>query len=255
MVALELAANDAWPAPVQERLGDWVLRAADGWTGRANSALAVGDPGRPLPAAVDAVRQWYAARGRPALINTPLPLAAPLGRVLDEHGWSAGPPVLVQTAALTTLLDAAGPTPAGPATVELAGEPSDPWLAVAAARKSGLPAAAWHVLTAVDRVRFAHGYADDGELLAVARGTVTGGGRWLGLFLVEVLPAARRRGLARQLIWELAEWGAGLGADRCFLQVLADNTPAVTLYRRLGFTTHHSYRTRTAPGCDPGGRC
>ncbi len=44
-VELELAADEAWPAPVRERLGDWILRAAQGWTGRANSALAVGDPG------------------------------------------------------------------------------------------------------------------------------------------------------------------------------------------------------------------
>ena len=37
-----VAANDAWPAPTQARLGSWVLRAADSWTGRGNSALAVG---------------------------------------------------------------------------------------------------------------------------------------------------------------------------------------------------------------------
>jgi hypothetical protein len=59
VVALELAANDAWPAPVQDRLGSWLLRAADNWTGRGNSALAVGDPDRPLEAAIDAVERWY----------------------------------------------------------------------------------------------------------------------------------------------------------------------------------------------------
>ncbi|EWM67643.1 hypothetical protein MCBG_04776, partial [Micromonospora sp. M42] len=64
VVALELAADEAWPAPVRGRLGDWRLRWADGWTGRANSALPVGDPDRPLPAALDAVQRWYAERGR-----------------------------------------------------------------------------------------------------------------------------------------------------------------------------------------------
>lgn len=44
VAALELAADEAWPAPTRERLGGWLLRSADGWTGRANSALPVGDP-------------------------------------------------------------------------------------------------------------------------------------------------------------------------------------------------------------------
>ena len=42
---LEGAAALHWQAPETERLGDWLLRAAEGFTGRANSALPVGDPG------------------------------------------------------------------------------------------------------------------------------------------------------------------------------------------------------------------
>lgn len=112
VVALERAADEAWPAPVRDRLGDWLLRAADGWTGRANSALPVGDPDRPLPAALDAVERWYADRGQPALINTPLPLAAPVGAELDARGWGARPLVLVQTVRLSKLL--ATPPPPRP---------------------------------------------------------------------------------------------------------------------------------------------
>ncbi|MET8065695.1 GNAT family N-acetyltransferase, partial [Micromonospora sp. NPDC005313] len=103
VVALELAADEAWPAPVRGRLGDWRLRWADGWTGRANSALPVGDPDRPLPDALDAVQRWYAERGRPTLVNTPLPLAAPVGAELDARGWTSRPPVLVQTVPLRAL--------------------------------------------------------------------------------------------------------------------------------------------------------
>ncbi|MDG4835004.1 GNAT family N-acetyltransferase [Micromonospora sp. WMMD967] len=306
VVALERAADEAWPAPTRGRLGDWLLRSADGWTGRANSALPIGDPDRPLPAAVDAVERWYAEQGQPAMINTPLPLAAPVGTELDARGWTARPPTLVQTAPLplpaegrpaprqgdavsatsdvagarrgavtepavdaiqpgtdaagelgtdvagAVSADAAGGASAGAAgawrgaVVELATAPSERWLAVAAGRKGGLPEAARHVLTAVDQVRFAHVYAD-GALVAVGRGTVTGQGRWLGLSLIEVLPDARRQGLARQVIHELTAWGVSSGATHAFLQVEQHNTAAVTLYRRLGFTTHHTYLTRVAP--------
>ncbi|MEU8260080.1 GNAT family N-acetyltransferase [Micromonospora sp. NPDC048999] len=245
VLAVELAADEAWPAPVRGRLGDWLLRSAAGWTGRANSALPVGDPDRPLPAALDAVQRWYADHGQPALVNTPLPLATPVGAELDTRGWAARPPVLVQTAALGAL------PPGSPARVdlppvELTDSPSDAWLAVVAGRKGDLPDAARHVLTAVDRARFAHVYAD-GQLLAIGRGTVTGERRWLGLTLIEVLPEARRQGLAGRVVRALVDWGVAEGATHAFLQVEQRNTPAVALYRGLGFTTHHTYLTRVAP--------
>ncbi|MFI6260730.1 GNAT family N-acetyltransferase [Micromonospora sp. NPDC051006] len=256
VIELELAADEAWPAPTRGRLGGWLLRAADGWTGRANSALPVGDPDRPLPAAVDAVERWYTEHDLTPMINTPLPLAAPVGAELDRRGWSSRPPVLVQTAPLPLPAAPVTATPLGPATpasaqvatavVELAAAPTQEWLAVAAGRKGGLPDAARHVLTAVDQIRFAHAYAD-GALVGIGRGTVTGPGRWLGLSLIEVLPQARRQGLAGRVIRALADWGAAAGATRAFLQVEQSNTGAVALYQGLGFTTHHTYLTRVAP--------
>ncbi|MEU1809997.1 GNAT family N-acetyltransferase [Micromonospora aurantiaca (nom. illeg.)] len=254
VVALELAADEAWPAPVRGRLGDWRLRWADGWTGRANSALPVGDPDRPLPAALDAVQRWYAERGGPALVNTPLPLAAPVGAELDTRGWTSRPPVLVQTVPLRTLTvpppatppPTAGPLPADAPPVTLVDAPADDWLVIAAGRKGGLPDAARQVLTGAPRVRFAE-LREGGRLLAVGRGTVTGAGRWLGVSLLETVPEARRRGLAATVVRALAGWGAAEGATHAFLQVEQSNTGAVALYRGLGFTTHHTYLTRVAP--------
>src|SRR5580700_9505996 len=89
--ALERAAAGTWRAPRFERMGDWLLRAAEGFTGRANSALAAGDPGRPLPDAVDSVVAWYAGLGQRAMIAVPSAMTGPggeLDRLLDERGWS-----------------------------------------------------------------------------------------------------------------------------------------------------------------------
>ena len=89
---LEHAAAPGWRGLEEERLGGWLLRAADGFTGRANSALAAGDAGRPLPDAVDAVRRWYAERGLPAMIAVPYPTGRPadsaLDRLLARRGWT-----------------------------------------------------------------------------------------------------------------------------------------------------------------------
>ena len=88
---LEQRAALGWRAPEEARLGDWLLRAAGGFTGRANSALGLGDPGRPLDRAARGVQDWYQARGLPAMICVPHPVGrpetVPLDRFLAEQGW------------------------------------------------------------------------------------------------------------------------------------------------------------------------
>lgn len=249
VAALELAANEAWPAPVQARLGSWILRAAENWTGRANSALAVGDPDRPLDAAIDAVVEWYAGRGQRPLINAPMPLAAPVNSALDERGWTARPLVLVQTARLSALLDGPASVPARRdlPPVELADVPTEEWYAMVAEHKGALPDAARRVLTGVPESVFAHVRDADGGLLAVARGTVTGPARWFGIALLQTAPDVRRQGLARHVVQAMTGWAAQRGAARAYLQVEEHNTAAVALYQRMGFTTHHTYLTREAP--------
>jgi GNAT superfamily N-acetyltransferase len=243
VAALEFAANDAWPAPVQARLGSWILRAADNWTGRANSALAVGDPDRPLEAAIDAVVDWYAQRGQPALINAPMPLAAPVNLALDARGWTARPLTLVQTAPLLTGLAERRDLPP----VELADAPSDDWYAMVADHKGALPAAARRVLTGVPETVFAYLHDGAGGLLAVARGTVTGPDKWHGISLLQTAPQARRRGVAQHVLRAMAQWAQQRGSVRAYLQVQEGNTAAVALYQRLGFNTHHTYLTRAQP--------
>ncbi|GLY01008.1 N-acetyltransferase [Actinoplanes sp. NBRC 101535] len=245
VTALELAADLAWPAPVRARLGGWILRAADNWTGRANSALAVGDPDRPLEAAIDAVTAWYAGRGQQPLINAPMPLAAPVNAALDARGWGTRPLTLVQTTPLAPLLAAPARSDLPP--VDLADAASDDWYAMVAEHKGTLPATALRVLNGVPDKVFAHVRDAEGDLIAVARGAVTGPDHWLGISLVQTAPAARRRGLAQHVVRALAQWGTQHRATRAYLQVEERNTPAVTLYGRMGFSTHHTYLTREAP--------
>jgi GNAT superfamily N-acetyltransferase len=239
--ALERIASDAWPAAHRERLGDWQLRATAGWTGRANSALPVGDPGRSLPDAVDAVVDWYTAKGLPARINVPLPLAAALDAELDARGWARSEPVLVQTAPL------AGFDASGAADVRLETTPSAQWLALVAGRKGALPPEAHDLLTGPSLVRFATGYRD-GTVTGTARGAVIT--RVVHLGLVEVTDQARRQGLAGRLTRALAGWARDAGAHTVLLQVEEYNEPALALYAGLGFRTHHTYVTRTRPAGD-----
>ena len=56
---LELVMAEHWVAPEQDWLGGWLLRAAGGFTNRANSVLAVGEPGMPMEAALTEVADRF----------------------------------------------------------------------------------------------------------------------------------------------------------------------------------------------------
>ena len=62
VIGLELAADEAWPAPMHDRLGGWLLRAAEGWTGPGQLGAA---DRRPRPAAGGGARRGRAVVRRP----------------------------------------------------------------------------------------------------------------------------------------------------------------------------------------------
>jgi ribosomal protein S18 acetylase RimI-like enzyme len=150
-------------------------------------------------------------------------------------------PVLVQTAPL------AGFEVSGAADVLLSTTPSAQWLALVAGRKGDLPPDAHGLLTGPSLVRFATGY-QDGTVVGTARGAVVS--EVLHLGLVEVAGRARRQGMAGRLTRALAGWARDAGAHTVMLQVEQPNEPALALYARLGFRTHHTYVTRTRPAGD-----
>jgi ribosomal protein S18 acetylase RimI-like enzyme len=239
---LQEVAAAGWPAPESELLGDWVLRAGGGWTMRANSVLALGDPGRPLPEALAHVQAWYAARGLPARFSLPLPLVASLESDLAAAGWY-GPQdnheVLLLSADVAAL---AGPRQDLPA-VELTATLTEEWLDAATAH-SPVPPLGRAILAGPESARFAQ-VRVDGDVVAVGRATVERG--WVGITSLETRPAARRQGLAQQVIAALVAHGRAQGARHVFLQVSSENAAALALYDRLGLSVHHRYRYRVAP--------
>ena len=237
-LALEAVAAQGWQPEETAAVGGWLLRAAGGFTGRANSVLPLRSPGRPLEQAIADARAWYAARGLPLRFQVPTEARRLLDAELAERGWSASADVHVLAARLDALtLPADRP-------VRIADAPDEGWLH-RYRDGAGTAAAARSVLTRHDTVAFAAAVVD-GEVVAIGRGAVDAG--WLGVTAVEVAPARRRTGLARAVMAALRDWAAGRGATRASLQVSADNTPALELYRGIGFWHHHDYRYRDDPG-------
>ena len=87
----------------------------------------------------------------------------------------------------------------------------------------------------------------------VAKGRVACDGDWAGITDVWVAPEHRRRGLGVVVLDAMISWAAERGATSAYLQVRADNTPALALYATMGFRTNHTYRYLAAPSADDGG--
>jgi ribosomal protein S18 acetylase RimI-like enzyme len=242
---LEAAAADGWRAPEEAALGDWRLRAAEGFTGRANSALAVGDPGRPLDAAVDEVGRWYAARGLPAMIAIAFPVGEPQASALDnllaERGWLVSHGAIVMTGAPGVVV-ARTTDPDTP--VDLDPEPDPGWLGLYRFLDEKPPPISRRLLLSAPWQSFASVRAA-GQTLAIGRIAAARG--WAGLTAVEVDRRHRRRGLGRAVTGALSAAAAARGVSGLYLQVRNDNDAARTLYTKAGFTEHHEYHYRLAP--------
>jgi GNAT superfamily N-acetyltransferase len=256
---LEDVAADGWRPLEVGWLGtpgrSWRLRAADGFTGRANSVLAVGPPddiGTPLPTAVERVEEWYAERRLPARFAVPWPLDAPrlpdgardgeLDAHLRARGYVLDTPTLVLTASLREVAASLARDPASEGVdVVLSARPDDAWLGIYRYRGQELPAVAPRLLVSAPAQVFVL-VRDGGRAVAVGRAASSRG--WTGVSAVDVVPSHRRRGLARRVLAAAVEWGLEQGDRSGYLQVAEGNAAARGLYEAAGWSPHHGYHYR-----------
>ncbi len=233
----------AWRPVESERLGEWELRAAGGFTRRANSVLPLGDPGLPLDAALAAVRRWYGERGLPAYVQTATGAEGTqelLCAELERRGWVREVTAELWIGPLAPVADRA----AG-AGVVLSRTADEAWLG--RYQRKGVSEVALRVLGTGPSVWFASvpGAGEGEPPAAIGRCVVDG--RWAGFAAVEVDPGRRRQGLATEVMAALARRALEEGASAAWLQVETDNESARALYGALGFAPHHAYHHYRAP--------
>jgi N-acetylglutamate synthase len=233
---VERHALSGWLAD-SEPLGDWTLRAAGGFTGRANSCHAVGDPGVPMPAAAERIIGYAAAHRIPPM--TMVVDGSPEEQALRGLGWvDTYVPTEVLVARLADVLGERS-TPDG---VRLTETLEDLWLAAYARSRPQPPdpTVVHRILEGHPPRAFAAVVPARGSAVAIGRGHVHEA--WLGVAAVWVDPQHRRRGLATAIMTALGHWAARRGARYVYVQVDRENDVALTAYQRLGFRVHHGYR-------------
>lgn len=239
---LEELCADAWPAVTDDRLGAWRMRAAGGYTGRANSALALGDPGMPTAAALDTVRVFAARHAVQPRVT--VPVGSPWDTAVTGAGWVLDVDHPAGAEAAVLVADLAGLAAPIAASITLPERPEPDWWALGL-RGAEPSAVQRHVLDPPLRTAFALARDPAGTAVGQVRATIVDD--HLHLSWLEVVPTARRTGLATALIAAAATWARGHGATYGVLQVARHNTGARALYADTGWREHHGYRYLVPP--------
>jgi len=236
--ALQAVAESGWPPDERAELGGWTLRASGGVTDRANSVRVAGRPGLPLDATLERVARWYGDRRLPPLLQLPVPSA--YDDPLAARGWVVARRTVLRTASTADVRRVATAAP-GVVTVRST-TPSAQWLALAEPDLD--PDALTRILVRPAGVVFVEARdASTGLLLGTGRASPAGSpvGRWAGVTSILTAPTARRRGVARAVMGELAAWAEENRCPHSYLQTPASNEPAAAPYDALGFVAHHTY--------------
>lgn len=239
---LELAALRAWPGLSDEIREGWRIRFADGYTKRANSVtpLAQADTDD-LPKTIEDIRAIYGAASQPFVVRISSLAPPEIDAFLDRDGFSKIDLSLVMA------LDVSNRnfTPISAVIVE--DQVTTKWLE--AVEDFGGAARSFHPvlsrMVSEDKglnrafLRLRDADRDIGCALCVSDGTHA------GVFEVAVDPDQRGRGHGRVLMETALAWVKAQNIATAYLQVVADNGPAVGLYQRLGFSHCYEYHYRT----------
>lgn len=237
---VEQAALNAWPALESRTLGNWWLRAAGGYTKRANGVTVLGPPDRPLAEAIAEVERWYTSHRLPPLYR--LPSFVPddgLPALLAEDGFAP----LDRTRVLCRDLPSSAEAPSPPE-IEIVDVRA--WLDARALVRGGrTPAAHEQMLQGIQTPLGCALLRENGRTIALGMGVVDG--TLLGLFDLFTPPPLRRRGIGTRFLEGLLDWGRQEGARTAYLQVMESNEGARGMYERMGFEALYSYHYMMPP--------
>lgn len=235
---VESAAYRSWPAGEVVEYDGWQLRYSDGFSRRGNSAYPASPSTLEYGVKLSWCADWYRQRGLQLVVRQNPATEPGLDNVLADLGYGFEGRTNVMVASLDETV-ADEPLPPAPTSDwwaamsdlwEIGPDRADGWRAII--ERIDLPAA--YGIKTQDGVNTAAGLAVVDEDL-------------LGLFEVIVAPAHRRQGIGRTFTRSLMGWGRQQGATRAYLQVVAENAAAISMYEQLGFETAYSYWYRRAP--------
>ncbi|MEF2073622.1 GNAT family N-acetyltransferase [Consotaella aegiceratis] len=239
---IEEACWNGRPSPVEAYFDGWLIRASGGPVRRTNSVNATRQATKDFASVITEAERVYDGLGRPTIFKVPS-----FANDIDDALASRGYAVLAESKVLLAPLQR---TMTEPEDIEIdTGPPGDEWIEAWSVMEGPASAIAVEAFRrSVDSIVLPTAFACvrvDDRIVSVAYGVVH-----RGLIVLEAVathPDFRGRSYASRTVSGLLAWGNRQGAYDACLAVMADNPPALALYRSLGFSREaytYYYRRR-----------
>lgn len=244
IIRMELLASEFWPPRNRQTLSNgWILGENGGVTWRANCVLPYGTQENSLDAVKEAER-FYEAKNQPPAFK--LTDAAPLGldETLAQRGYKKHMITHMQTRTLNqdSRKDDLLKGKVNELQVGFSSELRDDWLLKQAADERYQGSRLEVLRDILNRIPGKRAFAEvieERTIVGVGLGVVHK--NWLALFSIRTDPDYRRMGIGEAISEALLSWGVENGAKQAFLQVEADNLPAIQLYQKMDFVIPYVY--------------
>ncbi|RFC67950.1 MULTISPECIES: GNAT family N-acetyltransferase [Mesorhizobium] len=240
----EAAGFRAWPAASVHYDGTWVVRLNAGHPAKRLNSVNPLDPGdvQNIEERVERAARWFEAYGRaPTFRLSPLS-GRPISDYLDSQNWQTMSESLVMRANLDDL-------PVDNAILQIPLKDIGRFINAAMAVHAIDPALRPGLTEIISSIHAEAGLfvlEDQGTPLATA--VCVHDGDLAGLFEIATGPRERGKGYGRRVVLSALRWARLRGAQQAWLQVEADNAPALRLYNAIGFSEVYRYHYRRPPG-------
>jgi N-acetylglutamate synthase len=247
LLTIETSTLRTWAALEEVVYDGWVLRFANGYTGRSNSVIALYGSSLDIQTKIDYCEAQYRQRGLvPRFRVIPDSYPADLDIILEQRGYRYENESRVMT------LDLSRITPFEPQTrveIRLESEFHHEWARAFCEFNTAQSVHFQTLCQLLPTIKLPTCYAsvvNEGEVVAVA--LLVRDGDYAGLYDVATRQTMRGRGIGKILIGSLLTHALRDEVKTVYLQMLATNAPAYRLYSGFGFREVYRYWYRVLNG-------
>jgi N-acetylglutamate synthase len=237
ILKLEEIALNAWPALETIQIDGWVIRYANGVTKRSNSVNPIYASSQNIDEKIDFCEKFYRSKAIPVCFKI-TEIAQPVGldEILDARGYAHKFDVLIQVTDISKLTGEIDKN------IHLLEDTNDLWLDQYIKMNGSKPADKHVYKQIIDSIQFPKCLFTltlNDAVIGCGLGVVED--KYIGLFDIVVDPQYRNLGFGKMLVENILKWGKNKGAETAWLQVLANNAPAIRLYEKVGFKEEYRY--------------
>jgi GNAT superfamily N-acetyltransferase len=231
---IELASLNAWPALKQIDDNGWISRFADGYTKRANSVTILRPKVNPLESQILNYEHLYNMKGQPCIFRLlSFNNNIEIEDILSSKGYANSDHSLVLSQDLKNKKFQS--LEFDPITV-------DKWMKYyCELSNKEIKAHSTHIKM-IDNIKGKYLLAvlpKNKNIMSCGLGVVSDG--FFGIFDIVTHPQYRNKGYGYEFINGMLHWAIQNHTYTAYVQVIAENTPAVKLYQKLGFELSYEY--------------